>query len=753
MKAETFWAELSLFDDAFDNVPKPYAGPLSELITKHRRVWDKLKAPAFSPATYSNGTRENDNVTAINVLGYDFDHIPPVQWRIIKDAVRPYAHCWYTTFSHLLEGPADGRYRLLLLLSRPLLPEEHKHAYHLIGHSLFADLYDKSTDDKARMFFLPSTSAKGLAYAEGPTFNDGNPLDVDKALDSLIEEEEEEPASGQNRVVDLNNEPPLPTARAAVRLQPVKNDDGIVTRNRHAAMRRESLRCARLGMEEEEIEEHLTAYYETACTPYPSERKVKVEKKIADLAKSAVQALDVPAGGEIVDSDTENALAILPLEFGEDAIALEFAIRHQGDLRYVAEWGKWFRWDGKVWCADTILHAYDIARLVCREKAQQLADYLKSNNKEPGAARKISNAQAVAAVIRLARTDPKIAATTEQWNLDDEVINTPAGVVNLRDGTIRAANPQDYITKITSGSPIQVTCPHFTALLDNATNSDKDLQDYLQRVAGYGLTGSTKEEKFWFLFGDANTGKSKYLGALEGVMGTYATNTSPETFMWSKNERHPTELASLHGARLVTASETERGRPWSESRIKRLTGRDPIKTRFMHQDEFSFLPKFKIFISGNYAPRLHNVDAPMKRRLQIVPFQNPVPEDKQLQDLPQLLESEYDGIMSWMVEGARLWFEDGLKRGDAVTNASNRYFDGEDRIGAWLADCFTEDAAGHVTITGIWGSWKDYCESIGEHPGPQKVLGEDLERRGYPRGKTKHTRGHFGLKFRAQPDE
>ena len=64
-----------------------------------------------------------------------------------------------------------------------------------------------------------------------------------------------------------------------------------------------------------------------------------------------------------------------------------------------------------------------------------------------------------------------------------------------------------------------------------------------------------------------------------------------ETFVESRfGDRHPTELAALRGAHMVTAVETEKGRNWAENKIKALTGGDPITARFMRQDFFTFTP-------------------------------------------------------------------------------------------------------------------------------------------------------------------
>ena len=120
-----------------------------------------------------------------------------------------------------------------------------------------------------------------------------------------------------------------------------------------------------------------------------------------------------------------------------------------------------------------------------------------------------------------------------------------------------------------------------------------------------------------FGFGTGANGKGTFLNALTGVMGDYAAVASMETFTASQGERHPTDLAMLRGARLVTAQETEEGRRWAESRIKALTGGDPITARFMRQDFFTFTPQFKLFIAGNHKPGLRSVNEAIRRRLNL----------------------------------------------------------------------------------------------------------------------------------------
>jgi putative DNA primase/helicase len=95
------------------------------------------------------------------------------------------------------------------------------------------------------------------------------------------------------------------------------------------------------------------------------------------------------------------------------------------------------------------------------------------------------------------------------------------------------------------------------------------------------LTGLTIEHALFFLYGTGANGKSVLMSTVAGILGSYHQTAPIETFTASTTDRHPTELAGLRAARLVTAVETEEGRRSAESKIKMLTGGDKIAARFI----------------------------------------------------------------------------------------------------------------------------------------------------------------------------
>jgi putative DNA primase/helicase len=410
-----------------------------------------------------------------------------------------------------------------------------------------------------------------------------------------------------------------------------------------------------------------------------------------------------------------------PPAFTDEELALRFSDLHKDRLRYVAPWGRWLIREPAVWRFEETLKAFDLARAICRQAAAEC------NTKD---AKGIASANTVGAVERLAKADRRHAATVDQWDADPWLLNTPGGVVDLRAGRTRPHRPDDYFTKITAVAP-GGECPLWQAFLDKITGGDKDMQAFLQRVAGYSLTGETTEHALFFGYGTGANGKGTFLNALTGIMGDYAAVATMETFTASQTERHPTDLAMLRGARLVTAQETEVGRRWAESRIKALTGGDPITARFMRQDFFTFLPQFKLVIAGNHKPGLRNVDEAMRRRLNLIPFNVTIPKNERDPDLAAKLKAEWPGILQWMIDGCLAWQAVRLSPPEVVTRATDNYLEAEDATGLWLAECCDVGPHRIEGSTALFQSWKQWAEAAGEWPGSQKSFSQALEARGF----------------------
>ncbi len=431
-----------------------------------------------------------------------------------------------------------------------------------------------------------------------------------------------------------------------------------------------------------------------------------------------------------------------PLLVTEDSAALEFARRYRGAFLYCHGHGSWFAWDGARWERDQTALVYERARQLARELTGEPAD-----SKKPPVT---SRTTFVSGVEKFCRSDRTFAVTADEWDRDPFLLGTPDGTVDLRTGVLREPDPDDRITKVTACAPVEeAACPLWIDFLIDATNGDQSLIDFIQQWCGYCLTGDVREHSLVFAHGSGGNGKSVWLNTVTSIMGDYAETAAMDTFTASAGDRHPTDLAMLRGARLVTASETEEGRAWAEARIKQMTGGDRITARFMRQDFFTFRPAFKLTVIGNHKPVLHVVDDAARRRFNIVPFIHKPPSPDR--ELETKLRREWPAILRWMINGCLDWQERGLVRPAALVNATAAYFSDQDLLGQWLedeADAEIGNAFKTETVADLFQSWEMFCKRSGENAGSKKSFCQALEQRGFEKKRTNAAMIFRGLRLR-----
>lgn len=270
-------------------------------------------------------------------------------------------------------------------------------------------------------------------------------------------------------------------------------------------------------------------------------------------------------------------------------------------------------------------------------------------------------------------------------------------------------------------------------------------------MLGYGLTGDTSAHALFFAYGCGANGKSVCIDTAAGILKDYHATTPIEAFTVSTTDRHPTDLARLRGARLVTAVETEEGRRWAESRVKSLTGGDRIAARFMRMDFFEYTPQFKLLIAGNHKPGLRSVDEAIRRRFHLVPFAVTIPAAERDLQLRDKLRAEWPGILQWMIAGCLAWQREGLAPPAAVRDATTAYMEGEDATAAWIDERCSREPQAWTSSGDLFASWKAWAEQAGEFVGSAKRFGQNLETRGFQPARKKIGRGFEGLAL-ARPD-
>lgn len=317
-----------------------------------------------------------------------------------------------------------------------------------------------------------------------------------------------------------------------------------------------------------------------------------------------------------------------------------------------------------------------------------------------------------------------------KWDQNVMLLGTPGQTVDLTTGQLRPANPRDYITKQTLVEPKKGTPKKWLQFLNDVTNNDNELIDYLQKLSGYMLTGQTVEHAFVFLYGEGSNGKSTYFETIMKILHDYASMASMGAFMETRNDggRATPEIMRLEGSRMVVCNEVQEGQYWHESKVKALVSGEPFTGRCLYQEERTFTPTFKVLVVGNHKPNLRNVDYAMKRRLHLVPFTVKIEGHKLDLHLKEKLLSEAPEILNWCVEGCLKWQKEGLKRPESVSSATDCYFDDQDIVKQWqnsclnigkglsatpkqLADSFSEYSGEKVSIKKIAGIMEALCLS------------------------------------------
>lgn len=435
------------------------------------------------------------------------------------------------------------------------------------------------------------------------------------------------------------------------------------------------------------------------------------------------------------DAPPDNVVAFpgaLPAEVSEDKIALEFTREYGSTMRFDHDAGKWYQWQMTHWSPMSIPVAFHYAREIGRRIGQ--------------AKKAVCKASVAGGAEKFARADPLHAVTSSAWDQDPWLLGTPTGTINLRNGKMHAARKAEHITKVAGCPPENKPAEAWLRFLDDSTGGDKAMQIYLQRIAGYCLTGLTSEHALFFIYGPGGNGKSVFLNILVHILGDYALSAPMDTFTSSKFNSHPTELAMLKGARLVTASETEQDRAWAEARIKALTGGDPITARFMRQNFFTYQPQFKLLFAGNHQPTLSSVDPAMQRRFNMMPFVHTPPTPDHM--LEEKLKTEAPRILAWALQGCLDWQKHGLGRPESVTVATADYFANQDLIGQWIEEC-CETGPEHWDQPGtLFKSWTEFARRSGEEAGTAKSFRNVLERRGFRWSRSNGVRRHSGLSVR-----
>jgi putative DNA primase/helicase len=437
-------------------------------------------------------------------------------------------------------------------------------------------------------------------------------------------------------------------------------------------------------------------------------------------------------------------------------------VHHHSDrLQYVPGKG-WHAYDGRRWAPDTtravMRAAKETARAILRE-AHGAPDEETRKDLAKWAVRSQSEPR-LRAMIALAESETEFVLTADRLDRHPMLLNARNGTIDLDTGELRPHNPGDHITKLAN-----VTYDHLAQddILDSflfALFADRpedapslSLLLYLQRLAGYCLTGDTTEEKFFFVHGMTATGKSTFLDALGAMMGDYATVADFETFLKRRGDAPVrNDVARLAGARLVTSLEVDEGKRLAEGLVKTLTGGDTITARFLYSEAFQFKPQFKLFLAANSRPRVNASDTAMWRRIDLIPFTNSIPEHKRDPAIKRHLVNDpgaRSALLAWAIEGCINWQRQRITTPNSVKAYTADYRKEDDVISEWLQDCCELAPTAIATAADLNDSYTRWAQVTRvKNPLSAIAFAAQLKEHGLTGARTKKARLWHGIQLK-----
>ncbi len=456
-----------------------------------------------------------------------------------------------------------------------------------------------------------------------------------------------------------------------------------------------------------------------------------------------------------------------------------------GDLRYVDERGRWLWWDGSKWIADARGKAAFKAALPVAQHFHQVALDLRKQAANPALdeveQKRISKSAAsverwadqcrsnrgIDAMLAVASKDGRIAVPAADLDCDPWLLGASNGVVCLKTGTLRPAGRDEFVTmrSLVAFDP-DAKAPRWRRFVEEITGrplpvefsadghvvpesvgryeARPALADYFQRVMGYAVTGSTREQKMFFCIGAGCNGKSVALDIIKEILDDYCRTIPPESLMTTRHdadaERPSSVAASLAGCRLAISSESREGQRLDVALVKRHTGGGFLTARLMRENSFTFPITHKLMLQTNSKPALDHLDDAIRGRLHLIPFDRvwnrpghpehdptlPVGD----KDLMEALRAEAPGILTWLVEGAVRYTRQGLEPPADVVRMTRSYLSEQDPISRWLDGYDRCDPKRGILASELFRqfqNWhRDEDQGQGQAPENTKAFGQAL---------------------------
>lgn len=415
-----------------------------------------------------------------------------------------------------------------------------------------------------------------------------------------------------------------------------------------------------------------------------------------------------------------------------------FADVHKRVARYVPERKKWYIYDGSRWVPDI---GGLMAMELCKELADGLLLYLLTFKDESVRIRNLEDyskwQQRRLRDIYLKEAQSVYPVSMEEFDADRYLLNCENGTLDLRTMQFRDHDPEDRLTKMAHVSyDPAATCNRFERYIDEIMSGDTDRARFLQKALGYAVSGDTRHECMFFLYGETTrNGKGTLMESILRVVGDYGRAVRPETIAQKQNvnSQNPSEdIARLAGIRFANISEPSRGLVLNAAQVKSMTGNDPLNARFLNENSFDFQPQFKLYVNTNYLPVISDMTLFSSGRVLIIPF------DRHFEDWEQdkTLKSAFaepkakSAILNWLLKGYELLRQEGFIVPKAVTEATLAYSHESNKIAQFADERLQPDTDAETRTAAVYDEYRRWCSDNGCYTENSRNFNHELRKFG-----------------------
>lgn len=415
-----------------------------------------------------------------------------------------------------------------------------------------------------------------------------------------------------------------------------------------------------------------------------------------------------------------------------------FADVHKRVARYVPERKKWYIYDGSRWVPDI---GGLMAMELCKELADGLLLYLLTFKDESVRIRNLEDyskwQQRRLRDIYLKEAQSVYPVSMEEFDADRYLLNCENGTLDLRTMQFRDHDPEDRLTKMAHVSyDPAATCNRFERYIDEIMSGDTERARFLQKALGYAVSGDTRHECMFFLYGETTrNGKGTLMESILRVVGDYGRAVRPETIAQKQNinSQNPSEdIARLAGIRFANISEPSRGLVLNAAQVKSMTGNDTLNARFLNENSFDFQPQFKLYVNTNYLPVISDMTLFSSGRILIIPFDRHFEEweqDKTLKSAFAEPEAK-SAILNWLLKGYELLRQEGFTVPKAVTEATMAYSHESDKIAQFADERLQPDTDAETRTASVYDEYRRWCGDNGCYTENSRNFNHELRKFG-----------------------